>query len=1185
MNRGTRVGQAYVALTIDGSDLGKEVINEVEDVDYELVGKDAKGRFLKGFNSKKYTEANSEAIISKDRVEQAKSDMSSALANIGNAIKNDDHISQGILKQIEQEFNNGDLDALFKQVGDKAGVEMGSGLGRHVRQAVVDELYRLRSDAAKLDIPFSLSSERNGVTLPNSNFDSLVKEGERVVQSFTKDWEAAIKENVRRRIAAEREVDRQSRRISSGSRDTLRTGLSGTIGRLFGMQSRNNFLNLIGKTIGGAVQGVELLSTKLGGLSDWLGVVSKKAGPLEPLLSSLSTQFGSIAESVAAGAASGPVIAAAIAVVILVLSSLISAVSALIALAVALASTLAYSLSAAALGAGAALGATLTTAGLLVAAFMSLSAAQKTLINDALQPLKREFNGLGQVVMRGLLSTTNNFQTWSNNLAESMVPLANIAQRIGAAVGEAGNIFTKALSGPGVQQFIYTMGVYLPGIITNLAAASGSFVNAFGSIFSAAMPYLLQFSRYLASITQQFATWANSAQGKNAIADFAARAVVSLQSLWNFVTTFTDWLLTVLFNPSAQQLGNSIFDVLTATFQKFKAAASDGSLEKWFSDAAKFGGDLWALIVSLGDAFGALYSSGTLEALGEGIKGLADSITAVVAVLTPLIDVLGPALHAVMAASILPLQAVAAAVTSIGDAISWVLGLVGIGSGTDWSRSANAWKGVGDLVNTMVMNGGSGSAGRGIGAGATGAASSVGARASAEVRAMLNQLGKSTDVNSGLWVNPYKSWAESLVKNGPSISAKIRNAMLSVNKQIASAIKTASSADTASAVKDNLSTLITNIKSSAESTVNTAQDALNSAAQSLASATSKQAANTALIAVRKAQKNLKAALDDQKKINAQAKILSAQKVVNSWNVSQLLDGVKVQNATLADYAAAREKLTAQLTAANQKLADAISLRDNYKTQVADSLKEFGSLLTAEAKTIDGVQQALTYGDITSNLQDRLNKIQAFQSKLQQLLALGLSNDAYKQLVDAGVDTGTTYADALLSGGVGAVNQVNSLVAGITKASDSLASEASNRLYQAGVSAAQGLVDGLTSLSKQLDAAATKLGNSIVKAIRKSLGINSPSKRLIGEMEYAGDGIVIGIDRQIPKVTSAASRLSSAISVSPEVATYAAQQRAAGVSGNSSDSANGMFRDLIVNTPTEDPVAVARETVNEIVGRI
>lgn len=441
-------------------------------------------------------------------------------------------------------------------------------------------------------------------------------------------------------------------------------------------------------------------------------------------------------------------------------------------------------------------------------------------------------------------------------------------------------------------------------------------------------------------------------------------------------------------------------------------------------------------------------------------------------------------------------------------------------------------------------------------------------------------------------------------------STSVISSLSSIVKQMSESAATAM----ATAMTDGTAN-IDAAKATRDQMIGSAESAVQSAAQRLAGAGSKKEAKAALADL----KTARAALDlarqkgdalvreaeeaanrmiqnsasTQQRIDKANNILAQQAVLNLNNVNALVAGQGLANATLADFAEARKQVADKLAAATDALIDAISLRDNYQSAVADSIRSFGSLLSAQAKTIDGVQQALSATDITDNLSDRLTKIKTFQNNLRLLLANNLSDAAYKQLVDAGVETGSAYAEALLAGGSGSISEVNNLTDQINEAAEGLGSAASSQLYQAGVDAAQGLVDGLTSLSAELDSAAAQLGTAIANAIRRELGIASPSKVLIGDMDHVGDGAVIGLDNQRNKIGRAGarfgSRISDQIAVSPEVAAYAARQgvpatTGTGVSGNPEDSVRVLWTGNIV-TPTEDPHAVATEVLDELTERL
>ena len=329
-----------------------------------------------------------------------------------------------------------------------------------------------------------------------------------------------------------------------------------------------------------------------------------------------------------------------------------------------------------------------------------------------------------------------------------------------------------------------------------------------------------------------------------------------------------------------------------------------------------------------------------------------------------------------------------------------------------------------------------------------------------------------------------------------------------------------------------------------------------------------------------AMKALKEAGKNNAAVRQQIKNIAAQRKVDDKRVGRLLKGLKAQNATIADYAKAREYVAAKLAKANEKLNEAIALRDSFKSATIDSLRSYAGLTTASAKVVDNVEQALTANDITSNLRDRLAAIRKFQSNLNALRALGLGEEGYKQLIEAGVEQGGAFAEALLAGGIGSVDEVNALLKEIGISTAKFGGEASTNLYQAGVDSAKGVVDGLKSMDAALEAAGERVGNTILRGIRKALGLKPGKKGGKGKID-AGE-VVSGQSGPGPKGggPKKGGGLSSRVATSPLAAQWG---RPSPVSGNS--GGGPVFRDLIVNTPTENPQAVAAEVLNEMVGRL
>lgn len=457
-------------------------------------------------------------------------------------------------------------------------------------------------------------------------------------------------------------------------------------------------------------------------------------------------------------------------------------------------------------------------------------------------------------------------------------------------------------------------------------------------------------------------------------------------------------------------------------------------------------------------------------------------------------------------------------------------------------------------------------------------------RAQVAYRAALAEFAKAQQAANNL-----------LRRTGANVSP-IKLAFFELNEALTDAIKSASTSTSADGVFSAFSALADQYKSAAESVVESAASGVADATISLLEATTLRQRRIARAALTKSQQELNAAIAGYAKSLDVEKILEAQSSLGDLADSIVLpdgrilrkkfealaEGLTAQNVTLADFAEARGVVANKIADAQSALESAIGVRDSFREQIASGLKAYGSILEAQASVIDGVTQNLTATDIVTTLQQRLDKIKKFSSDLAILVARGLSDDAYKQLVEAGPETGAAFVEAILAGGQGAVGSINQLTGAIATEADKLGLAASNRLYQAGVDTAKGFLAGLESLDDELEAAAARLGDAIAAQIKRTLGIASPSKVAIALMGQLGDGMVIGLDRAVVPVSAAAARLGSsvAVGVRPPEGPFASGQ-AGGVSGGKVIDMSGWT----VQSDTADPNAVAHEVLNEVVAKL
>src|SRR5690606_18396226 len=82
------------------------------------------------------------------------------------------------------------------------------------------------------------------------------------------------------------------------------------------------------------------------------------------------------------------------------------------------------------------------------------------------------------------------------------------------------------------------------------------------------------------------------------------------------------------------------------------------------------------------------------------------------------------------------------------------------------------------------------------------------------------------------------------------------------------------------------------------------------------------------------------------------------------------------------------------------------------------------------------------------------------------------------------------------------------------------------MYKGGLDAADGLVRGLESKSKNVENAFYKLGKNAEKSFKRSLGIKSPSRVMMAAGVNVGEGAELGILSKVGDVQSAAEQLMS-----------------------------------------------------------
>lgn len=224
--------------------------------------------------------------------------------------------------------------------------------------------------------------------------------------------------------------------------------------------------------------------------------------------------------------------------------------------------------------------------------------------------------------------------------------------------------------------------------------------------------------------------------------------------------------------------------------------------------------------------------------------------------------------------------------------------------------------------------------------------------------------------------------------------------------------------------------------------------------------------------------------------------------------------LKDERDRLKKLAAAYEKVTEKLEAAQDALADARQERADYQASTKDSLDDF---LTVDAET--------KLDDFMTAMHKQLDDMQNLRNALETVRAMGLNDKLYKQLVEGGIDS-IPFLDQLINGGQAAVAELNQMSHDLDVISKGLGDDASSNLYDAGVAMAEGLVKGLESEQAKLKAQMEALAKHMVDAIKKELKIKSPSQVLEEVGEYTAEGLIKGLKASADMVADASESVAS-----------------------------------------------------------
>ncbi|MFJ7523898.1 hypothetical protein ACIQ1S_03135 [Streptomyces griseus] len=295
---------------------------------------------------------------------------------------------------------------------------------------------------------------------------------------------------------------------------------------------------------------------------------------------------------------------------------------------------------------------------------------------------------------------------------------------------------------------------------------------------------------------------------------------------------------------------------------------------------------------------------------------------------------------------------------------------------------------------------------------------------------------------------------------------------------------------------------------------------------------------------------------EKSKISATAKdlvkdIWAAWKGTKSTKDSALVAMVNRDTGKLQKLATARDKIAATIAAANKYRSDL------YR----------GAQQAAGLSSLGLQDEEVSASSIQAGLSQKLAKITQFTRYVAGLAKKGLNKNLLKQVLDMGPDQGYAYASALAGMGSSALKAVNSTQSKLDKAAMNLGGLGADVMYDSGKNASKGYLKGLDSQQDAIEKQMVKIAKAMDKAIRKALGIKSPSTVAAVPGGHFTEGIAKGAVDALPVLDRAMDTVAGRMaSMRPVVGRPAVVGAGAG----------GQVIQAHITVQSLDPLAAARE---------
>ena len=183
----------------------------------------------------------------------------------------------------------------------------------------------------------------------------------------------------------------------------------------------------------------------------------------------------------------------------------------------------------------------------------------------------------------------------------------------------------------------------------------------------------------------------------------------------------------------------------------------------------------------------------------------------------------------------------------------------------------------------------------------------------------------------------------------------------------------------------------------------------------------------------------------------------------------------------------RTAIQTKLAAAQKSVNDQIAARNDLAQKIKEAVMKSADITNLSD------EEKVTTASMMKGLRERLQAVTQFQNDLRDLARRGFDKETIATLAQQGVETAGAMVHTIATGSQYDLQQINSLQNQIRAIAGKTGTNVAGDLYNAGIAAGQGLIKGLQSQIKGITKQMETIAAALVKAIKRELGIKSPSK--------------------------------------------------------------------------------------------